>query len=117
MIELVTLEQAKEKLKIVEDNTKDDEIVGLIRGCSIAVLHYLQLDEDAYLNSDGTMDMDSATLGYNEVPENVQLAVLHWITVLMSDPAGHNATAIFDPLYPPSTVIGLLYPMRTPSLA
>lgn len=115
MIELVTLEQAKDKLKIVADNTKDDEIIMLIRGCSRAVLTYLKLEEDAYLNSDGTMDLDSSTLGYNEVPEEVQLAVLNWITVLFTDPAGMQFN--FDHLYPPPAVIGLLYSLRTPTVA
>lgn len=117
MIELVTLEQARQMLQIPDALTSENDfIVGLIRGSSRMVLSYLKLDEDAYLNSDGTMDLDSATVGYNEVPEEVQAATLYLIGVLYRDRDGAESEK-WQHGFLPAPVVSMLYPLRDPSLA
>lgn len=114
MIELVTLEQTKVMLR-VPYNTEDDHITGLIRACSRMVLNYLKLDESAYLNSDGTMDINSSTLGYEEVPEEVQAATLYLIGVLFRDRDGQEAEK-WQHGYLPVPVMSMLYMLRDPTL-
>lgn len=117
MIELVTLEQARATLRMPESlTTENDLIVGLIRSSSRMVLTYLKLDEDAYLNSDGTMDLNSSTLGYDEVPEEVQAATLYLVGVLFRDRDGAESEK-WTPNYLPAPVVSMLYPLRLPSLA
>src|SRR5688500_12893973 len=113
MIELVTIEQAKLMIREVR-NHEDDLIVTLIRAASRMVLSYLKLEEDAYLNSDGTMDQDSATLGYNEVPEEVQAATLYLIGVLFRDRDGAESEK-WTPGFLPAPVVSMLYPLRLPT--
>lgn len=115
MIELVTLEQAKSMLR-VPYTREDDLIILLIRGASRMVLNYLRLDESAYLNSDGTMDISSATLGYEEVPEEVQSAVLYLVGVLSRDRDGAESEK-WQAGYLPAPVVSMLYPLRDPASA
>lgn len=117
MIELVTLEQARTVLRMPDSNvSENDLIISLIRASSRMVLTYLKLEEDAYLNSDGTMDQDSATLGYNEVPEEVQAATLYLVGVLFRDRDGAESEK-WNQGYLPVPVVSMLYPLRLPSLA
>lgn len=115
MIELVTLEQTRQALQMTHTG-QDDLIVGLIRASSRMVLSYLKLDEDAYLNSDGTMEMDSATLGYDEVPAEVQAATLYLVGVLFRDRDGAESEK-WSPGYLPGPVLSMLYPLRTPTVS
>lgn len=115
MIELVTLGQARQVLQMTH-NAQDDVIVTLIRAASRMVLTYLKLEEDAYLNSDGTMDNESETLGYNEVPEEVQAATLYLVSVLFRDRDGAESEK-WQQGYLPTPVVSMLYPLRTPSVA
>lgn len=115
MIELVTLEQTKVMLRVTYNN-EDDHITGLIQACSRMVLNYLRLDETAYLNSDGTMDLNSATLGYEEVPEEVQAATLYLIGVLFRDRDGAESEK-WEHGYLPLPVRSMLYMLRSPALA
>lgn len=114
MIELVTLEQTKVWIRDIH-GAEDDLILGLIRASSRMVLAYLKLDEDAYVNSDGTMDIDSATLGYEEVPEEVQTAVMYLVGVLYRDRDGAESDK-WKPGYLPEPVKSMLYHLRDPSL-
>lgn len=113
MIELVTIEQAKLAVREIQSH-QDDFIVLLIRASSRMVLTYLKLDEDAYLNSDGTMDLDSSTLGYNEVPEEVQAAVLYLVAVLFKDRDGAESEK-WERGFLPAPVVSMLYPLRLPT--
>lgn len=115
MIELVTLEQTKAMLRVPYNN-EDDHITGLIQACSRMVLNYLRLDETAYLNSDGTMDLNSSTLGYDEVPEEVQAATLYLIGVLFRDRDGAESEK-WTPGFLPAPVVSMLYPLRDPAMS
>lgn len=113
-IALVTLEQVKDRLKV--DGTADDSnLLGLIYGASRMVLNYLELDEDVYLNSDGTMDIDTDTRGYAEVPEEVQVATIMLVGFLYRDPDGVESEK-WKLGYPPLPVQAILWPLRTPTI-
>lgn len=115
MIELVTLAQARQYLQMTH-NAQDDVIVQCIRSASSSVMTYLKLDEHAYLNSDGTMDLESETLGYYEVPEDIKAATLFYVNILFTDRLGENVSQ-WEPGYIPTPVKNMLYQYRTPTLA
>lgn len=114
MIELVTLDQVKARLK-VDGDLEDMNLQGLIYGASRMVLNYLNLDESAYLNSDNTMDLNTDTLGYDEVPEEVQVATILLVGYLYRDPDGAESEG-WDKGYLPTPVVSILYPLRTPNI-
>lgn len=114
MIELVTLDAVKNRLKV--DGTADDSnLQGLIYGASRMVLNYLKLDESAYLNSDGTMDLNSDN-AYDEVPEEVAVATILLVGILYRDPDGTEMEK-WQHGYLPVPVMSILYPLRDPSVA
>lgn len=115
MIELVTLDQIKARLRIDTD-AEDGDLVGFMQSASRMVLSYLKLEDDAYLNSDGTMDVDSETSGYYEVPAEVQAATLYLAGVLYRDRDGGEVDK-WAPGYLPAPVTAMLYPLRDPTLA
>lgn len=115
MIELVTLDQVKARLK-VDGNVDDLNLQGLIYGASRMVLNYLNLTESAYLNSDFTMDLNSDTLAYDEVPEEVQVATILLIGYLYRNPDGAESEG-WEHGYLPVPVVSILYPLRTPNIA
>lgn len=115
MIELVTLQQTKARIRVVHD-AEDADILGMIQAASRMVLSYLKLDEAAYLNSDGTMDLNSDTLGYDEVPEEVQAATIYLVGVLYRDRDGAEAEK-WPVNYLPLPVVAMLYPLRVPTVS
>lgn len=116
MIELVTLDQAKAYCQVVNQNQHDTTLTTLIRSASRALLGYLRLDESVYLNSDGAMEIDSDTLGYSEVPEEVQGAVLYLVGVVFRDPDGVEMEK-WQQGYLPFPVINMVYHLRDPAIA
>jgi hypothetical protein len=114
-VALVTLDQVRLRLKY--DAPDDDaNLLGTIYGASRMVLNYLRLTEDAFTNSDGTMDVDSDTQAYHEVPEEVQMATLMMIGILLRDPEGTESQK-WEPGFLPAPVTAMLYPLRDPALA
>lgn len=116
MIELVTLDQAKAYCQVTGLTQHDMALTTLIRGCSRSVLGYLKLDEDAYLNSDGTMDIETDTLGYSEVPEEVQNAVLYFVALIFRDRDGVEMEK-WQQGYLPFPVMNMIYHLRDPTIA
>jgi hypothetical protein len=114
MIELVTLDQARAMLQMTH-TAQDGLIVNYIQAASKMVLNYLKLDETAYLNSDGAMEIDS-DLGYQEVPSEVQAATLYLIGVLFRDRDGAESEK-WIPGYLPGPCVSMLYNLRDPTLA
>lgn len=115
MIGLVTLEQCKSHLRI-DGTDSDSNLQLLIYAASRIVLNYLKRDEDYYLNSDGTMDIDTDTQGYFEVEAEVQVATMIMVGKLYDDPSGEEVEK-WSHGYPPIPVLSILYPLRDPSLA
>lgn len=114
MIELVTIEQARAYVQIVGED-QDPKLLQMIRGASAMVMDFLKLDDSAYLNSDGTMDVDSETGGYFEVPDRVQSSVLYLVGILFRDPDGVEMEK-WRPGWLPAPVVSMLNSLRTPTL-
>lgn len=115
MIELVTLEQIRGYVGQTGDHD-NPKLRLLVQAASRLVLAYLKLPDSAYLNSEGTLELDSDTQGYQEVPAEVQGAVLYLAGMLYRDPDGVEAEK-WQPGYLPGPVMSMLYHLRKPTLA
>jgi hypothetical protein len=115
MIELVTLEQVKRRLKY-DGDADDANLQDYIWGASRMVLNYLKIAETAYADSDGNMELDSETMSYPSVPAEVQVATILLVGILVRDP---DAAEIDDweAGYLPRPVTAILYPLRDPTAA
>lgn len=114
MIELVTLDQVKARLK-VDGNVDDMNLQGLIYGASMMVLNYLNKTEADYFNSDGVLDLNSDGF-YDEVEPEVQVATIMLVGYLYRNPDGAESDG-WDKGYLPTPVVSILYPLRTPNIA
>lgn len=115
MSALVTLEQLK--LYVQQSDSHDDLKLRMLAGsASRMVLRYLKLPESAYQDSNGEMEESSDTVGYVNVPEDVQCAVLYLAALIYRDPDGVESDK-WTPGYLPAPVVSMLYSLRTPTLA
>jgi hypothetical protein len=101
---LVTVDEAKERLRVIHDED-DDDLEMMIRGTSAAVLRYLRSDGAEFVTSDGDL----------HVPDDVQLAVLMLTGILFRDRDGTEAKD-WEHGFLPKPVIALLYPLRDPAM-
>jgi hypothetical protein len=118
MTMLVTVEDAKARLRIVHD-AEDLDLEMMIQQASAAVLNYLNLPLDYYeatavagsdsdsepVSSDGTVTIP--------VPAEVQLATLLLVGILYRDRDGTEAKE-WQHGYLPWPVTSFLYPLRDP---
>lgn len=108
---LVTLQQASDHLR--RDTDADDADLTLkIHAASAAVLNYLSVGADRFLDSSGEMITDSAGDPV-DIPYEVQAAVLLMVGTLYKD---RDASDAFERGYLPAPVTALLYPLRTPTV-
>jgi hypothetical protein len=115
---LVTLDQAKAHLHIVEDDSQDDDITLRIHAASAVVLDYL--GDAAYTFTDTSGEPLEDSSGPLPVPYQVQMATL----LMVGEFYRNREPATTDPVdakygygYLPRSVIALLYPLRTPTIA
>lgn len=111
---LVTLEQAKEHLRVDYD-FEDELITAYVQAASGAVLNYLKSDGSDYFDSSGDVIIDDDT-GETIVPYVVEAATLimtHYLYRLRGD----NEDNAYERGYLPMPVTALLYPLRDPALA
>lgn len=103
MTPLITLEEAKEALRVDHDEA-DDIIESHARAASEIVLGYINRDVDWY-------DAETDTVG--DVPERVKKAVAHLVLYFYDDPMSED----FEPGRLPRPVTSILYPLRALSLS
>lgn len=103
MTPLITLEEAKEALRVDHDEA-DAVIERYVRAASEIVLGYINRDVDWY-------DAETDTVG--EVPDRVKRAVEHLVLYFYDDPM----SADFKPGQLPGPVTAILYPLRALSLS
>lgn len=107
MPDLVTVAEAKTKLRIFHDDF-DDEIGMFVSAASAAVINYLGSRAAAVLDLDSNGDIPSGTI----VPPEVKAATLYLVDVLHRDEADE-----FERGYLPRAVTAMLYPLRDPALS
>lgn len=115
MPQLVTLEQAKDHLRVDTDDG-DNDLILKIRGASMSVMRYLKAQGAAsFTDSAGDVieDSNGDAIG---VPEDVQSAVLLMLGYLNRDRDADSDNAYTMGFLPPP-VTALLYPLRKPTLA
>lgn len=117
MVMLVTLEQAKQHLRIQDldsDGHPDDPDLTLkVKAASRAALNYCGLYAN-FLDSNGDVPIDSN--GDAVVPDDVRAATLLLVGDLYREREGVNASE-WEHGFLPRTVVSLLYPYRLPTLA
>lgn len=117
MAMLISLVKAKAHLRVDHDD-EDDDIELKLLGASAAILDYLK-DAATFLNSDGDTDKDSNG-DPQGVPFQVQAATLLMLGILYKnrEPESEDPVdAQYGYGYLPKSVVALLYPLRTPTLA
>jgi hypothetical protein len=111
MIPLVDVDTAKAQVRL--DHDVDDEILEFhLIAASRAVLRYIKVAEDQYIDSSGEIIVDSN--GVSAVPEDVQMAVLVLTSMFFNDRTG---SATWPDGYLPPPVKALLIGLRDPSMA
>lgn len=111
--DLITLEQAKLRLRVDSDD-QDDDISLMIAGASVALLRYLDSAADEFLDSSGDVIVDSS--GAPEIPADVQNACLFLVGSWLRDPDGNDVDK-WQPGWMPAPVVSLLASRRVPPLA
>jgi hypothetical protein len=115
---LVTIEDAKARLRIVHD-AEDLDLEMMIQQASAAVMNYLGKPLDYYTASEyGSSDSDSEPVSSDgtvtiPVPAEVQLATLLLVGILYRDRDGTEAKE-WQHGYLPWPVTSFLYPLRDP---
>lgn len=101
---LVTLEQAKDHLRVDFDDI-DNDILFKIKQASALCLTYLKLPLDSYQDSSG---------GPQDVPFYLSAATLIWLGLLFKfrDNDVHSGSSFG---YVPPEIVSILYPYRTPT--
>jgi hypothetical protein len=111
MISLVDFDTAKAHVRL--DHDVDDDVLQIyLNAASRAVMRYMKVTEDEYIDSSGELEIDSN--GDTLVPADVQQAVLLLTSIFFSDRSG---TANWPDGYLPPAVKSLLTPLRDPTLA
>jgi hypothetical protein len=112
-VALVTVEDAKARLRIVHD-AEDIDLELMIQQASASVMNYLGLAHN-YYETGGSTSSSSDSASSSAVPDEVQLAVLMMVGILARDRDGVEAKD-WDHGYLPRPVTSLLYPLRDPAL-
>ena len=126
MTMLVTIEDAKARLRIVHD-AEDLDLEMMIQQASAAVMNYLGKPLDYYTattdgayfaSGSGSSDSDSEPVSSDgtttrTVPDEVQLATLLLVGILYRDRDGTEAKE-WQHGYLPWPVTSFLYPLRDP---
>lgn len=106
---LVTLQQAKEHLRV--DHDFDDKDIELkISGASSAIISYLKAGAKSFLNE--TKD----TVIEDKVPDEIKIATLLLIGMLYKDRDGENMEKWLHG-HLPFQVTALIYHLRVPTMA
>lgn len=111
MVMLVSLDQAKQRLRFDHDED-DNDLTLMIEGASAAVLNYLKSDQ-VFVDSFGDVESDSAG---PIVPHEIQNATLMLVGILSRDRDGEEMEKWQHGLLP-FPVLALLYPLRDPALS
>ena len=113
---LVTVEQAKERLRVTHD-TEDADLTNMIEGASAAVLNYLGIDGSAfYVPTNSESEVSSSESDPQlVVPAEVQTATLILVGMLYRDRDGVEAKD-WEHGYLPKPVTAFLYPLRDPAM-
>lgn len=106
MVMLVDLDQVKERLRFDHD-LEDDTLTLLVEGASEAVLNYLRLGHDYYLDSNGDVV---------DVPGVVKNATILLTGILSKDRDGEFMKD-WQSGFLPAPIVSLLYPLRDPAIA
>jgi hypothetical protein len=115
MVMLVSLDQAKDHLRI-DNDAEDNDLVLKIKGASRAVMRYLKdTGTESFTDSFGDVYEDSNGVALN-VPEDIQSATLLMLGYLHRDRDGDTEKA-YTMGFLPAAVTALLYPLRTPTVA
>jgi hypothetical protein len=109
---LVTLEQAKQHLRIDHDD-EDNDLILKIHAASGAVVNYLKSGADIFLDSNGEPVYDSSDEPIG-MPFVVKAAVLLILGFLYKD-RDENAGDAYEQGFLPKPVTALLYPLRDPT--
>lgn len=110
---LVSVATAKTRLQI-DDTAHDVDLELLIKAASSRVLAHIDSEQD-FIDTDDGIAVDTAGIA-EDVPEDIQLAVLYLVGAFLRDRDGTNS-ANFEQGFLPPAVTTLLYPYRTPGLA
>lgn len=110
---LVSLQQAKDHLRIDTDDG-DNDLTLKIHAASAAVLNYIRNGADEFTDSSGEAIVNSNDEPQG-IPYEVQAATLLMLGYLNKDRDGDPDKA-YEHGYLPKPVMSLLYPHRTPSL-
>lgn len=116
----VTVEEAKEHLRIAQDDTLDDwHISLLINAASNHVKNYLK-DYSAYVaqrdsDDDYLTDSNGEPLRetYDEIKPEVKMAVLLMVGEWFKNREGEGAEVVMHAM--PAAAMALLYPLRDPA--
>lgn len=112
MVQLVTLEQAKRRLRIFHDD-EDADLLDAVQQVSEAVMDYLKKPHNEWSDAqDGSGDGTKS-----DAPFVVQAAVLVWLAYLWEFRGDSQEKPPFEYGDPPPTVKSLLYRLRAPALA
>lgn len=113
---LVTLEQAKDHVNVMrEDTTRDDILTLYVQAASGAVMSYLKSGVDIFLDSNGDLEYDTND-NVVGMPWQVSAAVLFMVGYLFKN-RDENPDQAFQQGYLPAPVTALLYPLRDPAIA
>ena len=117
MTMLVTLEDAKARLRIVHD-AEDLDLELMIQQASAVVMKYLELPIDYYTATIASSDSDSEAVSSDgtttrTIPAQVELATLLLVGILARDRDGVEMKD-WDHGYLPKPVMNVLYPLRDP---
>lgn len=119
MTMLITLEQAKQHLRIVDlgtaGNPDDPDLILKIEGASESVLDYVRSSDPDWLDTAGVPILDTAGDPVG-IPANVKNATLLLLGYLYREREGDNTVDI-EHGFLPRAVLSMLYPYRLPTLA
>lgn len=104
MTMLVTLDEAKEHLRVTYD-TEDDGIVRKIEDASNRIL--LHVTDASFVDTNGEPD--------ETMPPVVRQATLQLVELLFRNRGGEDWDS--EPNYLPHSIQALLYPLRDPTMA
>lgn len=111
---LVSLDRVKTVLRI--ETSEDDEMLRIIiSAASRAVHRYLKGQAGALLGIDSPPNSPPDDL--DEVPEDVEMAVIAMAGILYRNPDGDAAKNFAEYGGLPNVVTALLYPLRDPTMA
>lgn len=108
MLAFVTLEEAKDHLRIDTDDA-DDELQLKIYSASAAVLDYIQGSRDVVVNDDGTVNEDAPEL------QRVKMATLILLGIFDRVRGGEEENT-YQQGYLPFSVTSLIYSLRKPTI-